>query len=276
VSSERQFHSAKPREAKAYRIEALERGLSVLDLLADVPDLSLVDIAARLDLPRGTALRHLSVLESRGLVARDLDSKRFRLGPKLIAFGHAARNGLTLREVAGPVIASLRDVFNETTHLGILSAGEVVHVDVAPSAQLVKMAAAVGERTCAHGSSLGKALLAWSGADAVEGAVLRCPIPGCRAEQRPSIAEFRLELEAVRAKGYAFDDEESGPGVRCVGSPIFDGAGRPIAAVSVSSPADRFPRKRIPSVALEVVRSAREISAALGWGGQPPEYGLAV
>jgi DNA-binding IclR family transcriptional regulator len=71
-------------------------------------------------------------------------------------------------------------------------------------------------------------------------------------------------LEKVRRRGYAIDDEEVDVGVRCVGAPVFNESGRPIAAVSVSAPASRITTQSVPAIAEHLLRCCHEISVSLG------------
>jgi IclR family transcriptional regulator, KDG regulon repressor len=145
-----------------YRVGALEKALLLLETLAEYPDSSLADLSRYLKAPRAGVFRHLKALESAGYVCQREGTKRYVLGPRLIYLGVAARDQMRLPEIARPLMLALRDKFNETTHLGVLSHGEVVHVEVVSSTHPVKMAAEVGEHTLSHCSALGKALLAWS------------------------------------------------------------------------------------------------------------------
>jgi DNA-binding IclR family transcriptional regulator len=78
-----------------------------------------------------------------------------------------------------------------------------------------------------------------------------------------TIVEFRdlvLELERVRNKGYALDNEESFPGIRCVAAPIHSRNGKIVAAISATVPKQRMGEKRMREIRKEVVETARLIS----------------
>jgi IclR family transcriptional regulator, KDG regulon repressor len=248
-----------------YRIGALERGLSILDALGESPGLSLMELASRLDVPKGSLFRQLRVLEASGYVVRAADTKRYWLGPRLIHLGYSARRQLKLADVAEPFMVALRDRFNESVHLGVLDQDEVVHVQATPSLHPVKMVAAVGERTWAHVSALGKVLLAWADPDLVEGVVLRKGLPRFTDQTLCTRAELEADLEQVRQRGYAIDDEESAVGLRCIAAPVRRGDGRLAAALSVSSPADRLSLGDAHAISGAIREAADSISEELGW-----------
>ena len=59
------------------------------------------------------------------------------------------------------------------------------------------------------------------------------------------VAKLERELAAVRANGYARDNEELELGVRCMAAGIHDDTGKMIAGLSISAPADRFARSLV-------------------------------
>jgi DNA-binding IclR family transcriptional regulator len=254
-----------------YRIGSLERALLVLDTLAEVPDASVAQLAQLLGVAKGSVFRHLKVLEANGYVQQSPETKRYSLGPRLLYLGHAARSQLRLPELAAPLMTALRDRFDETVHMGVLSRGEVVHVEVVPSTHPVKMAAEVGDRTWAHVSGLGKVLLAWGGDDAVEFVLRERGLPALTDRTIVDRAGLEAELERVRSRGYAIDDEESADGLRCVAAPVRDGRGAVVCALSLSSPAERLSLEAAEAAAPAVIETADGIARRLGWGGGSSE-----
>ena len=55
-------------------------------------------------------------------------------------------------------------------------------------------------------------------------------------------------MKIVRNQGYAIDEEENELGIRCLGAPILDGRGRPVAAISVSGPVFQMTKKFVQEV----------------------------
>jgi IclR family acetate operon transcriptional repressor len=253
--------------SSSYRIGSLERSLEILESIADLQEVSLRALAARLEIPKPTVLRHLRVLEVGGYVAVDRETKNYHLGPRLIYLGYAARQQLGLTDVSMPVMRMLRDRYDETVHVGVLAHGDVLHVAVVPSRQPLKMATPVGDRTLAHISALGKALLAWADREVVDEVLAERGLP--RYTERTIIDRAALDgaLVAIRERGWAMDDEESAEGLRCVAAPIRDGSGHVAAAISVSAPSTRLTRAAAKKLAPVVVEMADLISRRLGYQG---------
>lgn len=252
-------------QPQRYKIEALERGLLILEALGESPGASLMELVDRLSVPKGSLFRHLQVLEARGYVVRDEASRRYTLGPRLIHLGFSARRHLKLADVALPFIELLRDRYNETVHIGVLDQGQVVHIQAAASRHAVKMVSAVGERTWVHISALGKSLLAWAEPDVLDEVVTRWGLPHFTDQTLTTRPELEADLVLVRQRGYSLDDEESARGLRCIGAPIRGADGGVIAAVSLSSPADRLSLGDAHAIASAIRETAGGISAELGW-----------
>ena len=256
--------------SSAGTIAALDRGLSILEELADTPGLGLSEMAERLGVPKGSLHRHLAVLERHGYVTRSSDTKRYVLGARLIHLGYSARRELKLGSAAEPFMEALRDRFNETVHLGVFDDDQVTHVHAAVSRHPLKMDAAVGEPTPAHVSSLGKAFLAWGPPELLAGVIAHRGLPQFTNHTLATRAQLEAELERSRSRGFTLDDEESAIGLRCIGAPVWDADERVVAALSLSAPAQRLPLDAIDSVAPVVKDTADAISRELGWRGAEP------
>jgi DNA-binding IclR family transcriptional regulator len=259
-----------------YRIGALERALEILAAIGDAGEIPLGRLAARLQIPKGSLLRHLRVLEHAGYVTRAPQAKVYSLGPALIHLGFVARQRLRVSEVAAPAMRWLRDRYDESVHVGILSGPDVVHVGVAPGGHAVKMAVPVGERTLAHVSALGKALLAWAPPSTLEAIVSERGLPQLTARSITDVDRLRREFEQIRERGWAIDDEESANGLRCVAAPVRDERDDVIAAISVSAPTSRLSRSKAREIGPVVERVANHVSVRLGWAGDAEGAGWAA
>jgi len=251
--------------APVYEVRPLGRALDILEQLATVEETALVDLADAVGLSKSTAFRYLRVLERRGYVIQDLETKKYALGYSLLKLGYHARSNLHLPKVARSGMAALAADFNETIHLGALMGQGVVHIAVIPSTHSLKMASEVGERALVHVSALGKCLLAWNGPDAVDALMSGPGLPAVSARSITSRTAFEHELTKVREQGFALDDQESLEGLRCVGGPIRGADGAVIGAISLSGPVDRVNQARLPEMTRQVCRVADQISRRCGW-----------
>src|ERR1700683_442363 len=248
-----------------YQLQSLDRAVALLDLLGESEGpLSLSDVCERMELHKSTAHRAPMVLERTGLIERTPEN-RFRLGLKLYELGSRAIEQIDLRARVHPWFRRLSAQVGETVHLGVLQTASVVYLDnVEPNNRRVWLASRVGASNPVYCTAMGKAMLAFLPAD--EAAEIISRIRYTRFTPRTLVTPEALQrsLDRVRRRGYAIDDEEVECGVRCIGAPILNESGRPVAAVSVSGPSSRITQQSVPGIAEHLLRCCREISASLG------------
>ena len=249
-----------------YQIQVLDRALAILDTLSvEGPDLSLAEISHKLGLHKSTAHRLMMVLDRHKLIERNSVNGRYRLGLKLFELGTRAVSQLDLRERARPFLEKLVLEASETVHLCILDDSEVVYLDKVEPARSVRMATSVGRRNPAHCTAVGKAIMAYQSEAQVEEIVRKQGLRAMTANTITSFAELKKELNAVRERGYAVDNEEIEEGVRCVGCVVRNFSGEPLAAISISAPSFRLTKEKVKDVARSVVEVASALSAELGF-----------
>ena len=245
-----------------YVIPNLKKACSVLKLLAKEPKgLTMNEMGGRLDIPRTTLLRILSTLKDEEMVtARD---RKYFLGLALIHLGSKALEKVSLRKVALPVLKELSQETRETAHLAVRAEDRALLIEVCDSPHPVRVASRSGTLADIHCSATGKVFLAYQVKDLAEfldGKTLEARTPTTLT----TIKELERDGELVRSRGYALDEEEYSEGVRCLAAPVRDAFGRVVAAIGITASVSTFTKKRIPSVAKQVMGAAHRISADLG------------
>jgi DNA-binding IclR family transcriptional regulator len=251
-------------------VQTLERASSILDFLGRSPQgISIKDLSDKMHLPKGTTHRLLSSLSYFGYVRQDQNTKNYFLGFKLVELGNMLLGQLDLRKEAEPFLRNLAERTKETVHLVILDGNEIVYLDkleTEPHAGGLRMASRVGSRNPAHSCAVGKVLMAHLPAEALARIVEEKGLPKRTGNTITDYNQLREHMTLVRKQGYALDDEENERGIRCVGAPIFNEAGRAVAAISVSGPAFRVTKKSVQAkLKKEVMETALRISQRLGF-----------
>ena len=118
-------------------------------------------------------------------------------------------------------------------------------------------------------TAMGKALTAYLPADEKEHVLSSIHFERFTPRTLTRLTQLRKELDRVRERGYALDDEETTLGARCVSAPIFGDGGKVTAAVSVAGPTTRIARDKVPAYVNEVMAAARAIAARLGTTEMP-------
>lgn len=256
------------RRGDGYVVRAVVRAARLLETLRTSDGgASLVELAGASGLAKASVFRMLRTLEETGLVERIPETDRYRLGLRCFELGQAYLEQTDLRREAMPVLASLREEFNETVHLGALDDElRVVYLEKLESTHAVGiMMSRVGRTAPSFCTGLGKAMLSAVPGDPVarleRQGVLRPYTPGTIAEP----AALRDELDRIRNRGYALDLEEHETGVRCVGCAILGPRGDMVAGLSIAGPVQRLPERLLRGPLAEAAEAAAaDIGRRLG------------
>ncbi|MDO5661447.1 MAG: IclR family transcriptional regulator [Brachybacterium sp.] len=240
--------------------QTLVRGLDVVQAVADGAS-SLPDVAAATGLHRSTAHRLIHGLLTAG-VLHETSRGRYRLGSRLIGWGHEASLQNPLVDVARPILRGLSRVVHDTVHLGIEDADAVMYLDKIDGERGAQMRSRIGGRMPLSRTGIGKALLL----DAPERWSERftADTPAATPPRASEIEAFRARMAAAAEQGATLDMEENEPGIRCVAAPVRDHAGRIVAAISVSATTPYMPPERMRELVPLVRQAADEISTGIG------------
>lgn len=245
-------------------VQSVERALTLLELLARQEDgARLSDLAAEAGLAASTVHRLLTTLERRRYVQTDA-AGRWHVGRQSFAVGQAYSARRSFIAPAMPFLRQLRDQTRETANLGILEEGEVVTICQAESREITRATAAPGGRTPVLSSGMGKAILATWEDDSIARFIDRFGIRPFTPRGLSSAQAVMQEIAAIRARGYAVDDEEFVPGLRCVAAVVRDPNGDAACALSISGLAARMPPDRVEDFGRRVAAAAARLTEALG------------
>ncbi|MFB9908655.1 IclR family transcriptional regulator [Allokutzneria oryzae] len=239
---------------------AVEKALSVLEAVsAPGGPHRLAVIAATAGVPKPSAHRILGTFAERGFV-HSHGGGRYAPGPRLRAMA---------AQVAGDddrgveqVLAELQRQVGHTVHLALRAGDRAVYTHKVEADQPFRMSSRVGMWLPLHSTAIGKCVLAHLGQEELDEVLghgeLTARTPATITERD----RLDTELAEVRRRGYAVDDEENEPTIRCVAAPLLDPSGRPVGGVSVSTVAFLVTREQIESFA-PVVRHAAQSLATL-------------
>ncbi len=219
-------------------VQSFARGLAVIRAFdGDHPQLSLSEVAARAGITRAAARRFLRTLEALGYVRSD--DRAFALTPRVLELGFAYLSSLSIADVAQPHLERLSRDVDESVSAAVLDGSDIVYVARVATRRIMSVGITVGTRFPAERTSMGRALLAATGA------------------VDPSSARAR-DWE-VHPDGWALVDEELEAGLRAIAAPVRDARGRVVAAVNISTSTARTPlvemRERFAPALLETTRA---------------------
>ncbi|MGA8439470.1 MAG: IclR family transcriptional regulator [Candidatus Sulfotelmatobacter sp.] len=157
-----------------------------------------------------------------------------------------------------------------TVHMAVLERNEAVIIEKVEAPGLVRLASWIGRRLDVNCTAVGKVLISCLPNDELDNLVRTWSFARHNSRTIVSKSALKRELTSVRQSGYALDDEEDEPGLRCIGAPIFDESLKAVAAISVAGTTNQIPMDRVPILARMVMQVAQGISARLGYVAQEP------
>jgi IclR family KDG regulon transcriptional repressor len=240
----------------------LHKTLDILENIKDTPaGVKLSDLARAVNMPKATVYRILATLESRGFLDRGEDGG-YRMARKLYDLQQRHPIEQILNRVAPPKMEDLAKLCRETVNLGILDGGEVVVINTVESPQTIRMSSKVGNRRCLHTTAIGKVLLAALPEKEMLRLIRLKGLPRLTPHTLINRTALLAELDRVRERGYAIDNQENELDGRCIGAPVLGPDGRVVAALSISGPVFRMDLNRARSLAPKLKQTCAAISAA--------------
>lgn len=250
------------------KVQSLQRGLEILAAVAraDRP-LGITDLSRQFGLAKGSISRLVATLVEQSFLTRDPETAKYRLSMKLWELGNGAVSRLDIRDIARPVMEALNGATQETVHVTMLTErDEMVFLDKLDSPRAVRPNIAVGAHLPAYCVANGKAMLAFlpkARVDRVLHGKLRQFTPVTVTRKSELLAQF----DEIRRIGYAVNRGEYRVDVGGVAAPIRDHTGFAVAALGISVPSQRMTRELVADLGPRLVKSARQISQALGQRG---------
>jgi DNA-binding IclR family transcriptional regulator len=249
--------------AKKPALQSVTIALGVLDSLAAAPELSLSELARRVGVAKSTAHRTCAVLTNAGMLTRT-EAGKYRLGLRLIEYGHLAAGRSAVGEHALPLLVELRTALGETVQVGIPVGGDVVYVERVEGVRALRYATDNSRRGPIHRSSAGKVLAAF--VPGVLEARLAGGLPRSTGYTIVVPDVLRSEIVKVRERGYARSIDETEIGMSSLAVPVRSSVNGPVvAAISMIGPTSRVTDGESHHVSV-LQSAARKLTVALESG----------
>lgn len=250
--------------------QSLERGLAILaEFRPATPELGISDLARSLGLSRSTSHRYVSTLARLGYLQQNTATRKYRLGPRVFDLGFAAINSMELRQISAPHLQRLADDTGHTVNMAILDGVDIVYIERCRTSQLgqreIDLDLHIGSRLPAYCTSMGKVLLAYL--DPARQAELLDRVEF--ADRGPNTITTRAalvgELERVRARGVAVNNEELAYGLRSIAVPVRGQNDEVVAAINLAVHRSAASiEELVDRLSPRLHRAAAAVSALLG------------
>lgn len=249
-----------------YDVQSLSRGLEIMAMLAEADrPLGATEVAQSLGVDKSTAFRLLSTLARHGYAVQDEDTHRYQAGLRVVQLSRRILDRTELRLVAKPWVRRLQQLTGESVHLAVLVGGRAVYIDKEDTGAGLNVNTEIGRQAPLHCSAIGKALVAELPEEELRALLSEAEMVRYTPRTITSMRELLPHLESTRERGYALDDEEFEPGVRCIAACVKGYRGHVEAAVGISGPGVRVTLERVPALAAVVMETAGEVSRLVGY-----------
>lgn len=255
-----------PRSSSRKVIASVQRALDILNLFDGAhSELGNAEIARSLNLDPGTAAGLVYTLKANRYLDQNPENRKYRLGLKIAERAAALFDNLDLRKVSQPHLEELHDWCGESVNMAVLDGPVVVYIERIMGRHSLGIRSELGKHAPVHSTALGKAIAAFLPESELSNLLEDYNFFPITPYTITGRAAFEAELVKVRACGYAVDEQENELGGRCVGAPIFDHRGLPLAALSVSVPIQRLAVEQTAVYGSRLKETGLQISQRIGF-----------
>jgi IclR family KDG regulon transcriptional repressor len=252
------------RDQAGERLSSVANAMRMIRAFSDEEyEIGISDLALRLGVAKSTAHRLATTLLEAGMLEQNRQTGKYRLGLALFQLGTLVRRKMDISNEAKPWLMALREQTDETIHLAVPGPSGMLYVNFLESRKAIRMGSRIGQTLPLHCTAEGKVLLAHQTPHAIE-QVIAAGLRPLTAHTITGRAAFLAELANIHTQGFALDDEESEPGMRCIAAAVMDDGGEVAAAVGIAGPAQRLSRDILVGYAPDLRQAVRAISARLG------------
>jgi IclR family acetate operon transcriptional repressor len=244
-------------------MDSVKSVLRIIEAVATSPEIGVSDLSRQLQQPKTTVQRGLMTLHEAGWIRPTNEPRRrWKITSKLFMLSRSAETEARLRRAALPIMQTLRDETQETTHLMVREERHLVLIERVDSPLALRTVRDLGSRSPLHTSANGKAFLAHLTAREQED-YLNGKLSQLTENSKTDPDLIRKDLAQIRKLGYATNIGELDLHVHAVAAPVVNQEGRPIAALSISCPSSRLPLEKMPLFGEKVIAAARTVSLRL-------------
>jgi DNA-binding IclR family transcriptional regulator len=245
-----------------YSAPALEKGLEIIELLADAAEpLSTRVIAEQLGRSKGEIFRMVYVLVERGYLVRSSATDELSLSNRLFELGMRTPRSRQLMEVAVPAMEHLSDATGQSAHLVVINRGETVVIATAVGGADINFTLRLGYRRPALDATSGQIIVAFQDR-ARRAQLIKDSLSLSHA--KIDTAELTAQLDAIADRGYLIAESHDVVGVTDIGVPILGKHGRAIASIVVPYLNRHGAAPRHRNVLHDLLKTSQDIADGLG------------
>ncbi|WP_227935275.1 IclR family transcriptional regulator [Alkalihalobacillus deserti] len=239
---------------------SMRNALRLLNLFTiDEPELTLSEMAEKLQIAHSTAHRLTSTLTHAGYLVKEPILKTYRPASSILSMGNTFLSKYRLYQISEPTLEELTKNTGETAHISILKGNKVVYLYRVDSLHPVHLLSHAGKQNPIHCTSSGQVILAYQPEFIIE-EVVKQGLPFYTTKTVTSPVTFTNLLSTIRKQGFAISQEEMHKGVSSIAAPIRNTQGKVMASVSIAGPTTRVNQLKIDQFVKLVKAAANKIT----------------
>jgi DNA-binding IclR family transcriptional regulator len=246
-------------------VTSLDKALSVVELILDeARDFSITEISQKLGMGKGTVHRIIRTLTAHNFMQQDSKTKLYGIGVRTLEIGSLNKKEKYLRKILAPFLTDCHEKCGETVNAAVWEYNEMRYIYRLESQEMLRIAAPYGHRFPGYCSATGKIFLSYlSNEDIRQIYGRKNALKKLTERTVDSVEDLIFDIERVRVKKVAIDNEEAICGVYCVAAPVLNSKGECVAAVSISAPKNRVSND-LPGKFIKLIsETARKITKVL-------------
>lgn len=246
--------------------QSLDKALQIVEAMSSSSGaMRLQDIAAEVGMPVSTVLRMLNTFASNGYVYQDPNTARYGLTYKFSTLSSPANLRESLLSCGHQVLLDLCNEVGEACSLIIEAEEIILHIDIVePAGKSVMLHPHLGQSAPLYCTATGKILLLNRSEQDLDLYIRKTGLKKFTENTLANPDTLKKQLNDIRIRQWAMDNEEYITGVKCLASGIKDSSGTFIGGISISTPAVRMTEEQIPFLSEAVKRAAAKISSLMG------------
>jgi DNA-binding IclR family transcriptional regulator len=257
----------KKKKEREYTAPAVDRALDILEFMAEHHrPFGATEIARELNIPMNSVFRILKRLTERDYTTQDPVSNSYQLSTRVFTLGMTLYTRFELRQRARTHLERLCRETEETCQLQIPQGDRMLVVDSINPEKEFYLRVVPGSLVYYHPNAYGKAVLAFKDIEYLK-SIIPPRMVGLTANTITDRDKFIEHLEEVRRTGFGYDKEEYTSGLICIGAPVFDFAGKPVAGLGTTCLLSTMTDKMKLEIEKSVISCAYHVSKDIGYTG---------
>lgn len=247
--------------------QSTDKVLAIIELLAyNEEPMRLIDIANQLKFNTSTTLRFLNSLEQNGYIYKNRETLRYQMTYKICGLANQVNTNTSVIEIASNPVKQLSMLLGECVCLAVEQDYTIVYVYVADGpGRMLRTTQRIGTQAPMHCTGVGKVILSEFPESKIDDIIQLKGLTKYTEHTLTTKEALMEELQVIRRRGYAYDNQECELGARCIAFPLRDYTNKIIACLSVTGPLGRMTDEFINSHFRTILETAQDISHQLGY-----------